>query len=157
METSDTSTTSSSWVEWWWTTSGRKSSFCFPNDHCFAIEKASGRLLKLGCTTSHPSIVVSCSFTNQVLAQPDLGRNWRETQTYQNDTYLQPKEFDEKVAKLHFLALCSKLAVLTQEKAYDMGFHGWAFSRVRITICALASCRDPMSNLMCVLSRRMLA
>merc|ERR1719473_1346898 len=30
---------------------------------------ASGRLLNLGCATGHPSFVMSCSFTNQTLAQ----------------------------------------------------------------------------------------
>ena len=30
---------------------------------------AEGRLVNLGCATGHPSFVMSCSFTNQVLAQ----------------------------------------------------------------------------------------
>jgi adenosylhomocysteinase len=30
---------------------------------------ADGRLVNLGCATGHPSFVMSCSFTNQVLAQ----------------------------------------------------------------------------------------
>merc|ERR1711924_73791 len=33
------------------------------------IVLASGRLLNLGCATGHPSFVMSCSFTNQTLAQ----------------------------------------------------------------------------------------
>merc|ERR1719265_1169163 len=49
----------------------------------------------------HPSFVMSCSFTNQVLAQLDLLKNWKETKTYKNDVYLLPKELDEKVARLH--------------------------------------------------------
>jgi len=30
---------------------------------------AEGRLVNLGCATGHPSFVMSCSFSNQVLAQ----------------------------------------------------------------------------------------
>ena len=33
---------------------------------------AKGRLVNLGCATGHPSFVMSCSFTNQVLAQIEL-------------------------------------------------------------------------------------
>merc|ERR1712207_45233 len=45
--------------------------FVFPDGHGVII-LASGRLLNLGCATGHPSFVMSCSFTNQVLAQIDL-------------------------------------------------------------------------------------
>merc|ERR1711870_83097 len=45
--------------------------FVFPDGHGVII-LASGRLLNLGCATGHPSFVMSCSFTNQVLAQLDL-------------------------------------------------------------------------------------
>merc|ERR1712238_624990 len=48
--------------------------FVFPGGHG-VIVLASGRLLNLGCATGHPSFVMSCSFTNQVLAQLDLLRN----------------------------------------------------------------------------------
>merc|ERR1712178_498489 len=41
--------------------------FEFPDGHG-VIVLASGRLLNLGCATGHPSFVMSCSFTNQVLA-----------------------------------------------------------------------------------------
>jgi len=40
---------------------------------------AEGRLVNLGCATGHPSFVMSNSFTNQCLAQLDLGAK-RETQ-----------------------------------------------------------------------------
>merc|ERR1712085_56468 len=40
---------------------------------------AMGRLLNLGCATGHPSFVMSCSFTNQTLAQLDLLDNWKKT------------------------------------------------------------------------------
>merc|ERR1712188_332412 len=45
--------------------------FVFDDGHGI-IMLASGRLLNLGCATGHPSFVMSCSFTNQVLAQLDL-------------------------------------------------------------------------------------
>ena len=48
----------------------------------------------VGCATGHPSFVMSCSFTNQTLAQLDLLRNWKEPnpeKKYKNDVYLLPK------------------------------------------------------------------
>lgn len=39
----------------------------FPDGHGILI-LAEGRLVNLGCATGHPSFVMSCSFTNQVLA-----------------------------------------------------------------------------------------
>jgi len=44
--------------------------FVFPDGHGI-IMLASGRLCNLGCATGHPSFVISCSFTNQVLGQLD--------------------------------------------------------------------------------------
>merc|ERR1711907_545799 len=61
--------------------------YIFP-DGSGIIVLASGRLLNLGCATGHPSFVMSCSFTNQTLAQLDLLRNWKETDAskkYKND------------------------------------------------------------------------
>merc|ERR1712072_230104 len=52
--------------------------FVFPDGHG-VIVLASGRLCNLGCATGHPSFVMSCSFTNQVLAQLDILKNWKET------------------------------------------------------------------------------
>jgi adenosylhomocysteinase len=40
----------------------------FPDGHGIII-LADGRLLNLGCSTGHPSFVMSNSFTNQILAQ----------------------------------------------------------------------------------------
>ena len=37
---------------------------------------AEGRLINLGCATGHPSFVMSCSFTNQVMAQIELWKNY---------------------------------------------------------------------------------
>merc|ERR1712151_394373 len=61
--------------------------------------------------------IMSCSFTNQTLAQLDLLKNWKETKAYKNDVYLLPKELDEKVARLHLPALDAELTVLTKEQA----------------------------------------
>jgi len=94
--------------------------FLFPDGHG-VIVLASGRLLNLGCATGHPSFVMSCSFTNQVLAQLDLLKNWKETKAYKNDVYLLPKELDEKVARLHLPALGAHLTTLSKEQADYIG------------------------------------
>merc|ERR1712157_720256 len=94
--------------------------YVFPNGNGIIV-LASGRLLNLGCATGHPSFVMSCSFTNQTLAQLDLLRNWRETKKYKNDVYLLPKELDEKVARLHLPALQARLTTLTKEQADYIG------------------------------------
>merc|ERR1719429_528008 len=92
----------------------------FPDGHG-VIVLAEGRLMNLGCATGHPSFVMSCSFSNQTLAQLDLLRNWRETKKYKNDVYLLPKELDEKVARLHLPALQARLTTLTKEQADYIG------------------------------------
>merc|ERR1712157_336800 len=92
----------------------------FPDGHGI-IMLASGRLLNLGCATGHPSFVMSCSFTNQVLAQLDIKKNCRENKTYKNDVYLLPKNLDEKVARLHLPALGANLTKLTKEQADYIG------------------------------------
>merc|ERR1712031_34115 len=94
--------------------------FEFPDGHGIIV-LASGRLLNLGCATGHPSFVMSCSFTNQTLAQLDLLKNWKETKAYKNDVYLLPKELDEKVARLHIPALGAELTELTKEQADYIG------------------------------------
>merc|ERR1719297_290385 len=94
--------------------------FVFPDGHG-VIVLASGRLLNLGCATGHPSFVMSCSFTNQVLGQLDILKNWKETKAYKNDVYLLPKALDEKVASLHLPALGAELTKLTKEQADYIG------------------------------------
>merc|ERR1712125_53823 len=94
--------------------------FVFPDGHGVII-LASGRLLNLGCATGHPSFVMSCSFTNQVLGQIDLVKNWKETKAYKNDVYLLPKSLDEKVAALHIPALGASLTKLSKEQADYIG------------------------------------
>merc|ERR1712061_692230 len=94
--------------------------FVFPDGHGVII-LASGRLLNLGCATGHPSFVMSCSFTNQVLAQLDLLKNTKENKGYKNQVYLLPKDLDEKVARLHLPALGAELNDLSKEQADYIG------------------------------------
>jgi len=94
--------------------------FVFPDGHGIII-LAAGRLLNLGCATGHPSFVMSCSFTNQVLGQLDLLKNWKENKGYKNEVYLLPKELDEKVARLHLPALGAELTTLSKEQADYIG------------------------------------
>jgi len=99
--------------------------YVFPDGHG-VIVLASGRLLNLGCATGHPSFVMSCSFTNQTIAQLDLLDNWKKTDFLKRtnrvpytttEVYNLPKELDEKVARLHLPALGAKLTVLSKEQA----------------------------------------
>merc|ERR1711892_588338 len=94
--------------------------FVFPDGHGI-IMLASGRLCNLGCATGHPSFVMSCSFTNQVLGQLDLLKNWKENKGYKNDVYLLPNDLDEKVARLHLPALGAQLTTLSKEQADYIG------------------------------------
>merc|ERR1712087_179180 len=94
--------------------------FVFPDGHG-VIVLASGRLCNLGCATGHPSFVMSCSFTNQVLAQLDLLKNWKESKAYKNDVYLLPKALDEKVASLHLPALGAEMTKLSTKQADYIG------------------------------------
>jgi len=93
--------------------------FVFPDGHGVII-LAEGRLLNLGCATGHPSFVMSCSFTNQALAQIELWTN-RNTGKYEKKVYLLPKQLDEKVAMLHLGKLGAKLTKLTPEQAAYIG------------------------------------
>ncbi len=79
---------------------------------------AEGRLVNLGCATGHPSFVMSCSFSNQVIAQIELFAN---TANYPTGVYVLPKRLDEKVARLHLDALGVKLTKLTDEQAQYLG------------------------------------
>ena len=54
-----------------------------------------------------------------MLAKLDLWRFWKETTT--NEIYLLPKELHEKVARLHLLALGTKLTVSAQEQTVYPG------------------------------------
>tara|TARA_B100000700_G_scaffold309571_1_gene388893 strand:+ start:607 stop:1896 length:1290 start_codon:yes stop_codon:yes gene_type:complete len=75
---------------------------------------AEGRLVNLGCATGHPSFVMSASFTNQVMAQIEL---WKNYKNYENKVYVLPKHLDEKVAMLHLSKVGAKLTKLTKTQA----------------------------------------
>ena len=77
-----------------------------------------GRLLNLGNATGHPSFVMSCSFTNQVLAQIELYEN---AESYGTKVVTLPKELDEKVARLHLDALGVRLTELDASQAAYLG------------------------------------
>ena len=91
--------------------------FVFPDGHSIIV-LAEGRLLNLGCATGHPSFVMSCSFTNQVLAQMDLHKS---AEFMDKRVYTLPKHLDEKVARLHLDALGVKLTELSKEQAEYIG------------------------------------
>jgi adenosylhomocysteinase len=85
---------------------------------------AEGRLVNLGCATGHSSFVMSCSFSNQVLAQIMLFKAedkafgekyvaFAKTEKLAVGVTVLPKVLDEEVARLH-LAHCNvELTVLT--------------------------------------------
>ena len=91
--------------------------FVFPDGHSI-IMLAEGRLLNLGCATGHPSFVMSCSFTNQVVAQIEL---FTKADEYPLGVHVLPKYLDEKVARLHLDSLGVKLTQLSQEQADYIG------------------------------------
>ncbi len=91
--------------------------YVFPDGHSVII-LSEGRLLNLGNATGHPSFVMSCSFTNQVMAQIDLYAN---AQNYSNQVITMPKSLDEKVARLHLESLGVRLTELSQEQADYLG------------------------------------
>jgi adenosylhomocysteinase len=89
----------------------------FQDGHA-VIVLAEGRLVNLGCATGHPSFVMSCSFSNQVIAQIELFQN---TEKYPLGVYVLPKHLDEKVAALHLDALGAVLTKMTDEQADYLG------------------------------------
>ena len=92
---------------------------------------AEGRLVNLGCATGHSSFVMSCSFTNQVLAQIMLfkaedeafGKKYIEFgKTGKKDVgvYVLPKILDEQVALLHLDHVNAKLSKLSPTQSEYM-------------------------------------
>lgn len=79
---------------------------------------AKGRLVNLGCATGHSSLVMSNSFTNQVLAQIEL---WQHPEKYHIGIYILPKHLDEEVARLHLRRVGAKLTKLTTKQADYIG------------------------------------
>ncbi|CAI6240838.1 unnamed protein product [Periconia digitata] len=93
---------------------------------------AEGRLVNLGCATGHSSFVMSCSFTNQVLAQIMLykagdeafGNKYIEfgkTGKLDVGVYVLPKILDEQVALLHLDHVNVKLSKLSNVQAEYLG------------------------------------
>jgi adenosylhomocysteinase len=91
--------------------------YVFPDGHAIVV-LAEGRLLNLGCATGHPSFVMSCSFSNQVLAQMDLHKS---AEFMDKKVYTLPKHLDEKVARLHLDALGVQLTKLSHDQADYIG------------------------------------
>ncbi|KAF7586986.1 S-adenosyl-L-homocysteine hydrolase [Aspergillus hancockii] len=96
---------------------------------------AEGRLVNLGCATGHSSFVMSCSFSNQVLAQIALykaedaafGQKYVEFGTTGKKpvgVYVLPKVLDEQVALLHLEHVNGKLSKLTPVQAEYLGLNG---------------------------------
>ena len=79
---------------------------------------AEGRIVNLACATGHPAFVMSCSFTNQVLAQLELFRN---NSHYPVGVHVLPRLLDEEVARLHLPRLNAQLSELTDEQAAVLG------------------------------------
>lgn len=93
---------------------------------------AEGRLVNLGCATGHSSFVMSCSFTNQVLAQIALykakdeawGKKYIEfakTGSLELGVHVLPKILDEEVARLHLAHCQVELSTLTTVQAEYLG------------------------------------
>ncbi|MDT7655385.1 MAG: adenosylhomocysteinase, partial [Pseudonocardiales bacterium] len=89
----------------------------FPDGHSIIV-LSEGRLMNLGNATGHPSFVMSNSFANQVIAQVELFTKHEE---YNRDVYRLPKILDEKVARIHVLALGGELTKLTKDQAEYIG------------------------------------
>lgn len=93
---------------------------------------AEGRLVNLGCATGHSSFVMSCSFSNQVLAQIALfkaedaafGKKYIEFGDGGKKpvgVYVLPKILDEQVAFLHLEHVNAKLSKLSSVQAEYLG------------------------------------
>jgi len=95
--------------------------FKFPETGRSVIILAEGRLVNLGCATGHPSFVMSCSFTNQTVAQLELWKEKDSGKYERGKVYVLPKVLDEKVARLHLDKLQVQLTELSQEQADYIG------------------------------------
>jgi adenosylhomocysteinase len=93
---------------------------------------AEGRLVNLGCATGHSSFVMSCSFTNQVLAQIMLYKaedkafgakyvEFGQTGKLEVGVYTIPKILDEQVALLHLDHVNVELTKLTDVQSEYLG------------------------------------
>jgi adenosylhomocysteinase len=102
------------------------------NNGRYIILLAEGRLVNLGCATGHSSFVMSCSFTNQVLAQimlykasdEEFGNKYVEfgkTGKLDVGVYVLPKILDEQVALLHLAHVNVELSKLSDVQAEYLG------------------------------------
>jgi len=91
--------------------------YTLPNGNTIIL-LAEGRLVNLGCATGHPSFVMSCSFSNQVLAQIAL---WTESEKYNLGVHFLPKKLDEEVARLHLEYLNVHITQLNEKQLKYMG------------------------------------
>ena len=91
--------------------------YVFGDGHSVLV-LSEGRLLNLGNATGHPSFVMSCSFTNQVLAQIELHANGAQMPVAVTTL---PRHLDEEVARLHLEALGARLTRLTPAQAEYIG------------------------------------
>lgn len=93
---------------------------------------ANGRLVNLGCATGHSSFVMSCSFSNQVLAQIALFKaddedfrkkfvEFEKTGPFTVGVHILPKILDEAVAKFHLAKLGVKLTTLSDVQSEYLG------------------------------------
>ncbi|ODQ66018.1 adenosylhomocysteinase [Nadsonia fulvescens var. elongata DSM 6958] len=93
---------------------------------------ADGRLVNLGCATGHSSFVMSCSFTNQVLAQIALYKSndesfrqefveFAKSGSFEIGVHTLPKILDETVALLHLDHLNVKLSKLSSVQSEYLG------------------------------------
>ncbi|KAL6950217.1 S-adenosyl-L-homocysteine hydrolase [Hanseniaspora vineae] len=93
---------------------------------------ADGRLVNLGCATGHSSFVMSCSFSNQVLAQIALFKvkdeafrtkfvEFEKTGPFTVGVHTLPKILDEAVAKFHLAKLGVKLTELSPVQSEYLG------------------------------------
>jgi adenosylhomocysteinase len=94
---------------------------------------AEGRLVNLGCATGHSSFVMSCSFSNQVLAQIALYKaddaefkanhiEFAKTGSFEKgQVYVLPKVLDEAVARFHLKKLGVKLTTLSPVQSEYLG------------------------------------
>ena len=89
--------------------------YVFPDGHCIIL-LAAGRLVNLGCATGHPAFVMSCSFSNQVLAQM-----WIASGNLGAGVHILDKRLDEEVARLHLDKLGARLTTLTPEQSRYLG------------------------------------
>ena len=91
--------------------------YVFGDGHSVLV-LSEGRLLNLGNATGHPSFVMSCSFTNQVLAQMELHA---DADSMDVGVTTLPRRLDEEVARLHLDALGARLTRLTPQQAGYIG------------------------------------